>query len=692
MKKIIRIISLLLITISTISLFGCFDQKDSSSDSSNGNNEQQFNGITVNNDQPKSTVSDYEDHFITENTLHNVKVAESNVVFVENGKTEYSIVIGSGNIVNQNEKIEAGSFIAKQVRLATGADLKMITADQAGKWTTDSKYIVLDDKEMFEAAGLTMPDVYYGYTGYYIKSVGNSIFIATKHNFGYQQAAISFLTHVIGLDVYSNDTIHYFKDGKYLPNMDIVERPDFEIYQNGTSSLTSEMIYAMGFVPPEDVFMPLGGELWHNVLDVLPRATYRDSHPNWYAPTSPETICYTARLAPEEREDDKLYDSEGNPQNEYAALVVEVANKITSACITYPNHIAVTFSMEDCAPACNCEECIKEKENYNGANAASVVKFMNDVDNLVQAWIAENQEGRELYLLFFAYQVYAKAPVKTVDGVVQPIDDSVICNPHVAPYVALLDDSYYNESYYHEKNQVPYNSVVGWSKLCKGSFLWPYQTNFHSAMFPFNTYDTFQETYRLLKHSNALYVKTEGCWFQSATSSFERLKVYVDSKMMKDLNVNITEVMDNFFDNYFGPASAPMRKYFDELQAYLCWLEQEYPTVFTGYIYEEVKDAKYWPKQTMNHWLSIMDEAYKAIEKYKEIDPELYTRLKNHITLETIFPRFVLLFYYEGTYSPNELQQMRVAFKEDCEAFGIHTTSTGGGEQLSDLYIKWGIA
>ena len=692
MKKITRLIAGLMAALSVFCVTACKNNVDSSSDSNSGT-ENTPTGITVNNGQAKGTVSDYEDHFVTEGQLHKINVTESTRPFVSNGNSEYKIVIGDGNTDATNAKTKAAGLLAKQVRLATGADLKIVAVSEVAEWTKDSKYIVFGDEEMFADAGLAMPEDDLGYTGYYLKSVGDSIFIATNHIFGYQQAAISFLKQVIGFEIYTNDTIVYKKDGKFLPTMEIIEKPDFQIHEVASSSLTAESKYAMGFVGAEDVIMPLGGELWHNVIDVLPHATYKEEHPDWYATNDANTICYTARLKPEEREDDKLYDEEGNPNNEYAALVVEVANKMIVACEEYPDMIAIPFTMEDCAPDCWCDECKAEKEKYGGAASASIVKFMNDVDNLVQAWINENQPGRDVYLLFFAYQVYMKSPTKIVDGKPQAIDESVVCNPHVAPYIALLDDTYYNQSFYHEKNEIAYNAIMGWQALADTTFIWPYETNFHSAMYPFNTFDTMQETYRFLKANDALFVRTESCWFQSATGQFERLKSYVGSKVMHDVNVNYDELVNDFFTQYFEDSATAMRTYFDELQAYLRWLEKEYPTIFTGYIYEVEgkQSAEFWPKQTMESWLSIMDEAYQAIEKYKSTDPEKYERLKSHITLETLFPRFVLIYFYEGTYSLNTLHAMRVAFKQDCEALGVSVLTTGVGDNLSDLYLKWGI-
>ena len=38
--------------------------------------------------------------------------------------------------------------------------------------------------------------------------------------------------------------------------------------------------------------------------------------------------------------------------------------------------------------------------------------------------------------------------------------------------------------------------------------------------------------------------------------------------------------------------------------------------IFT--IYDEIGDAKYWPKQLLEEMLSMVENAYKAVEKYKK--------------------------------------------------------------------------
>ena len=92
----------------------------------------------------------------------------------------------------------------------------------------------------------------------------------------------------------------------------------------------------------------------------------------------------------------------------------------------------------------------------------------------------------------------------------------------------------------------------------------------------------------------------------------------------------------------------------------------------------------------MNEWLGLCDKAYASIEKYKATDSELYEILRKHITVETLFPRFVICENYGGYYSNDEITRMRQEFYDDCADIKIE--AYGENIALSDWFVKWGVA
>ena len=161
---------------------------------------------------------------------------------------------------------------------------------------------------------------------------------------------------------------------------------------------------------------------------------------------------------------------------------------------------------------------------------------------------------------------------------------------------------------------------------------------------------------------------------------------------MFDVNVDYKDCLDKFFKYYYSDASAAMREYYDELTIWLKELESRYAEFSGGNIYSRYDNDKaqsFWPKKKLEQWLSILDKAYKAIEKYRTEDPELYQKLYSHILKESIFPRYVLVTVYKGRYTESNLYEMRKAFKEDCLALGINCYEEG--DYLSVKYEEWGV-
>ena len=206
-----------LFLIATMSL-GVASCKDKKQPSSSPTNSFTNTGDPV---EPQLTMTEMLEHKDIPDTLHKVTVTESNRVFVRDGCTEYKIVTGLST-----EENVAAAFIAQMLQAATGGVFEIVPFGEITPWSDSAKYIVVGVEELFEDAGLTMPQEKLGPSGYYIKSVGDSVFIQTENAFGYQRAATAFLDHVVGYEMYAGDTVEFEKTGETLPTMEIVERPD----------------------------------------------------------------------------------------------------------------------------------------------------------------------------------------------------------------------------------------------------------------------------------------------------------------------------------------------------------------------------------------------------------------------------------------------------------------------------------
>ena len=619
--------------------------------------------------KPIETVNDTENHNTVEG-LHKVSVIESNREFIADHTTEYKILVDE----SEEEAVAAASFISRRLLEATGVRVAIEYYTAGKRIGAGDKYIVIGCPDLFKAAGLTMPTDDIGQTGYYIKSSGDSVYFAVKGVYGYQNAAISFLKHTVGYEMYASDCVVYEKTGATLPDFDIVEKPDFEFHIPG-NQVDDDALYGMGYLSTDDIFITVDGALWHNSFNYLPPDTYKEEHPDWYSDIGTQ-LCYTAH---------GKYD-EGD---EYDKIVDAVADIVIDLADANPDISNITFTQQDVQEQCGCPACSEVVDTY-GSISAAIIKFCNRVNAEVQAHLQEQADAngtakRDFNILFFAYQASEKPPVKTENGKYVPIDNSVVCDDNVGVIIAPID-AYYNQTFYHKDNLSTAINIEGWGACSKKLYMWLYETNYSYYFYPFNSYDSTIDTYRFCFDNGAIFMFNDGQYNQANVTHFSKFKEYVDAKSQFDVSCNYKELTDEFFENYFRAAETPMRLFFDELQAHMRYLESAYSTV-NGNIYCDMEEARYWPKRTLTHWLELCDEAYAAIEVYKDADPVLYDTLKKHILIETLFPRFALIQLHGSSYVDSELREMRRQFRADADSLGI--TQLDEWTTLDETYELW---
>ena len=648
-------------------------------------------------------MSDEAPHYVSaDKVLHDRKVTPSDRVFVQNGETDYVIIIGTSDSRAQ----DAATFIRQQVASATGATISLyIDADQdlmiddetivnrQLAWTPETKYIVLDHQALEEEAFISWREgIDLDYSGYMIQSAGDSVFMKINSFYGYQTVAQAFLKEVIGYEWYSYDTIVYTKDGSTLPTMDIVEKPDFDLTWN--SGYMASSSYMASPLTKEEVFTYINGKFCHNSLDYIPLSYYDSTNPenlsnNWFAweaATPILQLCYTAH---------------GN-QEAYDAMLDLAFEGVKKTLIEHPNAAALTFTREDYYGHCICDTCTMLKETFNDSLAVTYMFFMNDLDAMVQEYLQEEADAngttkRDITLLFFAYRQTAAAPVFGENGdytvpSLQYVEDEdgnkknivtynneivelpfhrtyengIECNDNVGVFYAPID-ACFEESFYHNENKSPKETFEKWGLLSDRLYCWIYDTNFTRYVVPYNSYDAIPDTLRFLKDAGGAFLFNQGDRQNGIYTGFGTLRTYLTYTLSHEVNLDSGVLVDKFFENYFREAAPAMRKFYNLLVAHMEQLQVEYPNVFYTQRRTNSEEPKYWPHATLQNWLDLCDEAFRAIEKYKVSDPVLYESLYKHIIAETVFPRYMICQYYTGYYTPSQVREMRTSFIADCK-------------------------
>jgi len=619
---------------------------------------------------PVDPVQDYTAHQVNK-TLHQVQVNEGTRPFVVDGQSEYKVIVGSGT---ENET--AADFIVRYVENVTGCRLEYATAQD---YTNGGKFIVFNDKLLLQKAELAMPEADLGDTGYYIKTTGDNVFLMTAQPNGARYAVISFLKNVLGMHIYGQDTFRYSKDGSTMPDMDIVEKPDIDtiLMGNWRDTFSQDARYLMGYSHYKELFLSIQGHDNHTSLLYMPADTYAAEHPSWYS-AEKDQLCYTAGGDPEELE----------------ALVSEAARLMLENIEANPQISAGQFSMADTWTCCRCDGCKASEQQY-GTRSAAVIQFTNKLSRKIQSQLQKQAdengtEKRDFTLYLMAYHMFVEPPVmKNADGTYTPTDDSVICDEDVGVVYAPIE-ALYIHNFYEQQNQESADMMKAWSTLSSKMYYWLYQTNYAGYLYPFDSWDSDVENLRFCYENNVDIVMLQGQHNMACSTGFTSLKVYTDSMAAMDLNLNYQDLVNDFFQNYYGPAAAPMQQYFEELQSWMRHLSQANPVEYTGKIANELLSGDtYWPRELLLRWQGLIDQAYEAL-KTAQIDSGDYQTYADHIKMESIFPRFELISSHSGIYSAEQILEMKQSFKQDCTDLGI--SHEREQRELTEVYRDWGIS
>lgn len=659
------------------------------------------------------TVTDAIDHFITENTLHEVSVDFTNKVgdFVKNSATEYEIVVAESYTT-------AATFLAKHVLDATGAIVKTTTLTGSSSTIDASKgkYIIFGVDSAMESAGIEMPArSELGNAGYYIKTVGDDVYIGCYTTNGAQMAAIAFLNEVLGYDMLAEDLVVYEKDGSVLPQMEIKERPDYD-YRINSNTMGASAIYGMGFTTASPI-LSVNGSAVHNFYYLLDSNDV-ENHPKWFSEGARISKTATYNLG------QPCFTAHGDKE-EYQAMISRVYDTLVSQLQTNDTVSSVRITLNDVlnledmntVARCTCDACNASYEYY-GSVAGSMVSFANDLSEKLQAWIAANQTGREFEVVVLAYGQALNAPTKKdssgkllmdENGKGVPLtrrdfdengngtdvvdEDSnpvlLTCADGVAWEYACSSANWIH-SFYDDENATYASYMNAWAGLGGTMYVWAYEINYYNYLYPYNNYDIMIENYRYFKSLNASYMYSEGTWENKNNSGFAKFRDYINSKALFDVNVNYAELKEKFFTYYFGDAKEYMLQFFDEVVLNL----KNNESITGGSVHsDELTSTSIWTQTFIEHYLDLFDEAYAAIEKYKTTNADLYEAYTKHILIESMFPRYVLLTEYESSIeSTSELYAMRQQYADDFDNLGNttdqeHYTIRGEGR----LFATWGV-
>ena len=614
---------------------------------------------------------------VSPNLNHQATIKVTEEYLVKDGKTDYRILIS--DTPTEYEQYAADEMVEFFYE-ATGAKLQIVK-DNGKTYSPTAKYISVGQNDYQKSSDVKIDSTIEG-DGFIIRTQGNSIFLLSAVDRGNLNAAYELMNHYFGFDCISVDEFSITKsDTLAFLEMEIREQPDY-LYRymscvGAAASYTDYVRRARLMSWRDEYIFPnyggdgLSGEWWATAMYLLPKDIYQAEHPDWYN-TSGNDVCYS---------NEEMLD--------FAAdRLMEFIEKV-------PDREFIMFGMSDVTNGCECEKCIAATEKY-GAYSSTVVLAANRMIERIRTWFRAKYPDKPMIKLgFFVYYATLEAPVTKNDkGEWVPtspdmyVDDDVwlLCPPIRADY---------GIPYYHEDNRGEAGDPIeGWGVLAKNITIWSYNTNFHHYMYLFDIFNVQQENIKFCKESGA-----NGFYEQTYTSPHGRegglggtawfeLKMYLSSKLLWDVNADYEQLIDKYFKAQFREAAPMMREFFDSERALMA-----YNRAANGYkdtIYFNVAQKTFWPKGELDRWTALFNDAFAAIEKYKRTDPDLYTKVYNHICVEKLSLDYMLLTLYADSYTAEDLLEARKSFRDEIRRFNMQAWREGRGA-MDDLFDSWGV-
>ncbi|MBE7078377.1 MAG: DUF4838 domain-containing protein [Clostridiales bacterium] len=588
-----------------------------------------------------------------------------------NSISEYSILIRDD--ANYYENFAANE-LAQNLGVSTGHALPILTENELKK---EDRVISLGHTSLWDKkVGVTLSESNIVESGYYITTVENNIYISCPDftsSSGVLYGVYDFLYDTVGYEFFAEDEILIEKRTEIplYDYKDVTVNPSFEMRMIRKAELRDDSITAMRYrmVYPSESFGFIRYGHGQASLYINPNAactcglagcgkgiTYQQHHPDWFSNygTKDLQLCWSGG----------------------EVLETVAAEKFIELFQQYPDAEYFMFGQEDNLSTCSCEKCESAKKEFAGKPSGLQIAFMNNVIKKTSAWLAENEPGREVKYIVYAYYGVEEAPVKTVNGKVVPFSDKVIPNKDLYIYYTPI---YYNYAYQFDSkaNAEYYKNLSDWKAIADGQLImYLYDTNFTAYLVNFDNFGTLKGMYETCKEMGVACMTTQGA--DTYTPCFQSMRAYVQSSLMWDINLSYEDLVRKFMKNYYKDAAEYLYEYYKIIRDRYTYYRNVVDPMDGG-IYAGVQNSELWTPYVVETMEECFDKAFASIEKYKESDPDLYLKLKNRIKKEELSIIYINLTLLSGYQSEEDYAALKEEFKYYVNLFKLSEVKEGSG-------------
>jgi len=303
------------------------------------------------------------------------------------------------------------------------------------------------------------------------------------------------------------------------------------------------------------------------------------------------------------------------------------------------------------------------------------------------------------WIACFAYHLTETPPAASkVDTDVDLRDTN--CAVIMAPIYGNFNHSYYDNTYKTKDgltNKEYMSRFDGWSNCMSHVLSWTYEISYYNYSIPYNSFSAQGLNNRYMYNLGARCLYPEGQTYNTEGFFFHRLKDYLDANTTFDVRVDTNYLIDRWFKYFYKEAGVYLRELFNDVTDRLTYIEENLfaETNFGFVMYNNVKQKSCFSLNKLKYYVSLLDKATKAIEKYKASDPILYNNIYYYIESESLFPYYFLTTLYDDELSTIEQNEYRPKFVQYCHDTGVkyetHEAARKTGVTFdSSLFASWG--
>lgn len=642
---------------------------------------------------------------------------------------------GIGDSSSSEERVLLGDMLSKEyvvLTKATPSETETYVANELAETfyrCTDKKLEILNDANDLEGRHfISLGDTSYYQTiaktntkidlskealnedGFYIYTNSENVYINAYNDRGVMYGVYEFLEDTLGVKYLSHDYTYYptslkevnlySYDKAYVPLFSQRAFLNTPVFYNDY-----EYVAHMRF-NTDYCIMPSymgGSSLWHafpnpahTVGAILPYADYlaggndsegnplikeeyrevyahRESdgknYSNWYLGSL--DLCYTNGVTYHVGEETSTLN-----------LMIEALKKILTEDTSCE---LLHVGQADVASSCPCPHCSESAGKYRSSGV--MVRFMNKVEEAVNSYLRETQNGREVTFSMFAYSYNVQPPLNE-DG--EPVDETVIPNKRVAVKYAPIQAYYAYSLDDDRQNDNTRGQLTRWSKLGCDFMAWTYATVFAHYFCYIPHYLSMKDLLLELRNAGVIYEFDQSIYNEYGVYQ-QYLDSYIFSKLCWDPYLNVNDLVTDFCLYYFGiDAYENVVAYHEAMNNHFSYMESRSVTLdHVGTFYT----SENYPYQFMKKVCSYFDDALSKTRNDDTLGASEKEAYIAHLEKASLAPNFTMLKfapYYDG-YNEEMISSLASDFFALCDKYGVKRYGESSNLTMANLKKEYGI-